>query len=270
MSSLRDAAAANAPLVLTIGGLFIGLIFGAMVAATNFCTLGALSDARTLGDTRRLKAWLLAIAVALVLTQGLAATGVVDMKRTMYLAPSLNWAGNLLGGLLFGFGMVFAGGCASRNITRVGGGDLRSLVTLLLIGLFAYMTIGGLFGPVRALLERSTSVDLGAAKIATQSLGDLVAKLAPGMLAPARANLIIALMLASLIAAYCFADGEFRRSLPNLSAGLGIGLLVAAGWALTGLAFDELSDRPVAPISLTYVRPTGDSIEWLGRFTIYE
>ena len=49
--------------------------------------------------------------------------------------------------------------------------------------------------------------------------------------------------------------------------GIGIGLCAVAGWALTGLAFDEMSDRPTQPISLTYVRPTADAIEWLERYT---
>ena len=67
--------------------------------------------------------------------------------------------------------------------------------------------------------------------------------------------------------AYCFADASFRASRTHILSGIGIGLCVVAGWALTGLAFDDMADRPVAPISLTYVRPTADTIEWLQRFT---
>lgn len=265
MSALREAIAAAGPLGLAAGGLTIGLAFGALVAATNFCTMGGLADWRTLGDTRRLKAWLLAIAVSIAGTQALAAAGTTELSRSMYLAPSLNWLGALLGGGLFGIGMVYAGGCASRNLARVGGGDLRSLVTLLLIGLFAYMTIGGLLGPVRSALERATSLDLAAGAIASQGLGDLLARVLP--VAPGPAALGLGLIAALALAAYCFADVEFRASRANVAAGLGIGLLVTAGWALTGLAFDELSDQPTAPISLTFIRPTGDTMEWLGRFT---
>lgn len=265
MSALREAIVAAGPLGLAAGGLAIGLAFGALVAATNFCTMGGLSDWRTLGDTRRLRAWMLAIAVSIAGAQVLAATGVTELSRAMYLAPSLNWLGALVGGFLFGIGMVYAGGCASRNLARVGGGDLRSLVTLLLIGLFAYMTIGGLLGPVRNAVERATSLDLAAAGTATQGLGDLLARVAP--VAPGTAALALGVIAALGLAAFCFADADFRASPKNIAAGLGIGLLVTAGWALTGLAFDELADKPVAPISLTFVRPTGDTMEWLGRFT---
>ena len=87
----------------------------------------------------------------------------------MYLAPRLNWSGNVLGGLMFGFGMVFAGGCASRNLVRAGGGDLRALVTLLFIGIFAYMAIGGVLGPARAGLEQASSLDLNALAAETQA-----------------------------------------------------------------------------------------------------
>ena len=65
-----------------------------------------------------------------------------------------------MGGLLFGYGMVFAGGCASKNLVRAGGGDLRALLTLLVLGISAYVALGGLFGPVRAELARLTTVNL--------------------------------------------------------------------------------------------------------------
>lgn len=265
MSALREAIVATGPFGLTAGGLAIGLAFGALVAATNFCTMGGLSDWRTLGDTRRLRAWILAIAVSIAGTQALAAVGVTELARAMYLAPSLNWLGSFAGGVLFGVGMVYAGGCASRNLARVGGGDLRSLVTLLLIGLFAYMTIGGLLGPVRSAVERATSLDLAAGGVATQSLPDLLGRVLP--VAPGTVALGLATIAALGLAAFCFADAGFRASPNNIAAGLGIGMLVTAGWALTGLAFDELADKPVAPVSLTFVRPTGDTMEWLGRFT---
>jgi hypothetical protein len=87
------------------------------------------------GDYRRFRAWVLAATVALTGTQLLAAAGLVALEKSMYLAPNLNWFGHIAGGLMFGFGMVFAGGCASRNLARVGGGDLRSLMTLIVMGL---------------------------------------------------------------------------------------------------------------------------------------
>ena len=263
MAGLREAVAANPGAWLAIGGLIIGILFGYIVFRTNFCTMGSISDIVSFGDYRRFRAWLLAAATALVGTQVFATTGVVDLSKSMYLGANFNWLGHLLGGLMFGYGMVFAGGCASRNLARVGSGDLRSLLTLVVMGLVAYMTIGGIIGPVRAFMEQSTAINLAAFGAKSQGLGGLIAGVGP----QASMNLIIAGVIAAIVAVYCFMDSSFRSSPTHIVAGLGIGLCVVAGWALTGLGYDDFASRPVPPISLTYVRPTADSIEWLQRFT---
>lgn len=265
MDFLREFAQANPAAVLAVGGLMIGLVFGYVTFRTNFCTMGAISDLMTFGDYRRFRAWILAATTAMVGTQALAAAGVVPIERSMYLAPTLNWAGNLLGGAMFGYGMVFAGGCASRNLARAGGGDLRALLALLVLGLFAYMAMGGLLGPLRSVLEQSTAIGLSGLKAATQGLGD-VAGLLTG-LGPATATAVATLALALAGIGYAFMDPDFRASPVHVLSGVVVGVCVVAGWALTGLAYDELATRPVAPISLTFVRPAADTVEWLERFT---
>jgi len=143
IEALRDSIGQHTATYLALGGLVIGCVFGAVVFATNFCAMGSLSDIHNFGDWRRFRAWVLAAAVALVGAQLLQAGGVVALDKSMYLAGSgLNWVGHSLGGLMFGFGMVFTGGCPSRNLARAGGGDLRSLLTLIALGLFAYMALG--------------------------------------------------------------------------------------------------------------------------------
>lgn len=265
MTALRELVVENGPMALSLGGLLIGFLFGAIVFKTNFCTMGSISDIVSFGDYRRFRAWILAAATALIGAQLLQAGGIVELTRSMYLSPSINWFGSVLGGLMFGYGMVFAGGCASRNLARVGGGDLRSLVALIVIGIFAYMTIGGILGPIRAWLEQSTAVSLAGINAPSQSLGDILS----AGLATSRATgaLIFTALIAAAALFYCFRDESFRGSPIHIASGIGIGLCVVAGWALTGLAFDELADRPVAPISLTFVRPAGDSLEWLQRYT---
>ena len=234
---LREIIVEHAGVALAAGGLLIGIVFGAIAYATNFCTMGALSDLRTLGEKRRLHAWLFAIAVAIAGTHGLAAAGVVALDKSMYTQPTLNWAGGILGGLMFGYGMVFAGGCATRNITRLGGGDLRGLVTLVLVGLFAYMAIGGVFGPARLALESATAIGVGAP---SQTLPALLA--APLGVSVEGASLWVGLVVSVALASYCLADPAFRGSTSHVLSGLGIGLSVVAGWALTGLAFDDFAD----------------------------
>lgn len=262
LDGLREAVSGHAAAALAIGGLLIGALFGAIVYRTNYCAMGSLSDIHNFGDYRRFRAWLLAAATALVGTQLLALGGVVDLGRSMYLAPTLNWLGHILGGGVFGFGMVFAGGCPSRNLARAGGGDLRSLISLMVLGLFAYITIGGILAPARAALEQVTAL---SGLTMSPSAGAMLAA-AVGQ-APARGNLTMTLLLAAAVAGYCFRDKHFRASNVHVLSGIGVGLTVVAGWALTGLAFDEMATRPLPPTSLTYVRPAGDALEWLGRFT---
>jgi uncharacterized protein len=261
--TLRYAITQNGPTCLAIGGLLIGLAFGAIVYATNFCAMGSLSDIHNFGDWRRFRAWVLAAATALIGAQLLQAFGIVDLGKSMYLAgTSLNWLGHVLGGLMLGFGMVFAGGCPSRNLVRAGGGDVRSLLTLVVLGLSAYVGIGGLFGPVRVWLEQMTSLPLSSL---AQGLGDLLS--APTGYGTGTTNLAVTALLAAAVLAFCFADRKFRTSPVHVLSGLAIGGVVAAGWALTGLAFDDMATKPVPPISLTYVRPVGDALQWLTLFT---
>jgi uncharacterized protein len=263
MSALRDLVSANAPLAVAVGGLVIGFLFGAIVFRTNFCAMGSLSDIHNFGDYRRFRAWVLAAATALIGAQVLQHAGVVPLDKSMYLMASFNWLGNIVGGALLGFGMVFAGGCPSRNLARAGGGDLRSLVTLVVLGLVAYMTIAGLIAPVRAALEQATAIAILRAP--TQGIGDL-ASAATGF-APRSLNLSVTALVAAAALAFCFGDYRFRTSPVHIVSGVGVGLLAAAGWALTGLAYDEMARRPIAPISLTYVRPIGDTLQWLALYT---
>jgi uncharacterized protein len=265
MAALKDMLIQAGPTGLAIAGLLIGLAFGFIVYRTNFCTMGSISDFMTFDDWRRFRAWVLAAVTTLIGAQLLQALGVVDLRQSMYLTPTLNWFGHSVGGLLFGFGMVLAGGCASKNLARAGGGDLRAALTLLVLGVAAYMAIGGVFGPVRAWLEALTAINLTAFGLTSQSLGAVFGK--PMGLAGPRADLGVAAVLAVGGLVYCFKDAAFRTSPVHVWSGLGVGLCALAGWLVTGLAFDEMASKPTAPISLTYVRPTGDALEWLMRFT---
>ena len=261
IEAMRESVIPHAAAYLAVGGLVIGFLFGAVVFATNFCAMGALSDIHNFGDRRRLLAWLLAAATALVGAQLLQATGVVALERSMYLAtPSLNWAGHILGGLAFGFGMVFTGGCPSRNLARAGSGDLRSLLVLVVLGLFAYMTLGGILAPSRAALEQATSI-----ATMPRSLGDAAARVSG--IAPAAGSLVVMAAIALAVLAYCVRDARFRTSPVHVLSGLAVGLIVVGGWALTGLAYDDMATRPSPPISLTYVRPAGDALQWLTLYT---
>jgi uncharacterized protein len=260
---LREAIVDNAQLTLALGGLIIGFLFGAVLYRTNFCAMGSLSDIHNFGDYRRFRAWVLAAATALLGTQVLSSTGTVALEKSMYLAPTFNWLGHIAGGLIFGIGMVFAGGCPSRNLARAGGGDLRALLTLVMLGLVASMTIAGLIAPLRAALESATAVSL--AGVGGQGVGDILSATA-GLSQPLL-GMLVAASIAAAAFAFCFTDERFRRSPVHVFSGVAVGLAVVAGWAVTGLAYDDMAIRPAPPISLTYIRPTGDTLQWLALFT---
>lgn len=253
------------PNTLTIvGGLIIGLVFGAVVQRTNFCTMGAISDLALMGDGRRFRAWILAIAVAIIGTQALHFSGIIDVNKSIYLSTNLGWVGAIAGGAIFGLGMTLAGGCGAKTLVRLGGGNLKSLVVTLVLAIFAYMTLRGLIAVPRVQIEAATNVDLKTHGLASQNVGEM-AGAAVGMPAgPARVVAAAALALGFLV--FCLSSADFRRSGRDLLAGLLVGLTVVAGWVVTGvLGADEFDPAPLA--SITFVAPVGESLQYLMTFT---
>lgn len=267
METLREAAVENAATWILWGGLLIGAAFGFIVQRTNFCTMGSISDILTFGDYRRFRSWVMAGAVAMIGVFFIDLTGLADMTNSMYVSPNFTWGGHILGGFIFGVGMVFAGGCVSRNLVRAGSGDLRSLIVLWLIGGSAYMTIGGLFGPTRVAVVGAMTTNLTEMGIPDQRLSTMLSWIT-GM-SPGTAQLLSVIAIAGGILVWCFKDSGFRSSPRHVIAGLGVGLSVLAGWLLTAITFDEFADRPLLA-SLSYVRPAGDSIDFFMRFTAYD
>lgn len=264
IEGLREAAVENAAFYIGWGGLIIGFVFGAIIARTNFCTMGSLSDIANFGDWRRFRAWLLAVAVAMIGVAWIERAGIGDMANSLYVTSQLMWGGHILGGFIFGIGMVFSGGCVSRNLVRAGAGDLRALIVLWMIGATAYMTIGGVLAETRVAFVDATSFDLGSAGFADNRIDTILSGLT-GVARETAAWVSVA-VIAGGIVIYCLADRSFRQSPVNLAAGIGIGLCVIAGWLLTALTFDEFADNPMLA-SLSYVRPAGDSIDYFLRFT---
>ena len=159
--------------IVGIGGFIIGLVFGAVVQRTNFCTMGAISDLVLMGDGRRFRAWTLTIAVAIIGTQALHFSGAIDVNKSVYLTPNLGWLGAIIGGAMFGFGMTLAGGCGSKTVVRLGAGNLKSLVVAIVLGIVGYMTMRGLLAPARLQLEAAINIDLKAHGLDTQNIGEM-------------------------------------------------------------------------------------------------
>lgn len=247
-----------AALAFLLGGLF-----GATAQRTNFCTMGALSDVVFIGDWNRFRAWMLAIAVAMVSSQGLELFEAVDLSSSIYRSVNLGWLGAIIGGLMFGFGMTLAGGCANKTLVRLGGGNLKSIVVAIVLGIFAYMTLRGLIGLARVELQEVSMIDVSGWGAANQGLPELLAVLG----APLGATRIaVAAVIAGALAWFCFKDAGFRRSPRDIAAGLIVGLLVAAAWAVTGIVGADEFD-PVPLTSMTFVAPIGEGLQYLMTFT---
>ncbi len=250
--------------LMGICGFVAGLAFGMVTHRTNFCAMGAISDIVSFGEFGRLRAWLLAMAVAITGAQFLHGLGMIDLGESIYLSSSVNWFGEILGGIIFGFGMVLASGCPGRNLVRVGGGDLKALVVLLFVALFGYMALRGLTAPLRASIMSGTSYDLTASGVESEQLGAVIAGLTGLPESTARLGSAAVVVLAFL--AFCFGNAGFRRSAPNVAAGVCIGLLVVAGWWVTGVLGADDFD-PAALVSITFIAPVGEGLQYLLTFT---
>ena len=131
----------NLAALVVWGGFALALVFGFVASKTNFCTMGAISDVVNMEHWGRMRMWLLAIAVAIAGTGLLQYVGQSDVAKSVYQRPTLSWLSLLVGGALFGIGMILSGGCANKNLLRVGGGSVRALVVLTFLAISAYMTL---------------------------------------------------------------------------------------------------------------------------------
>ena len=268
----------------------IALVMGAVVNKTNFCTMGAVSDLVNIGDSGRFRAWLLAIAVALLGVAILEPMGLVGINESFppYRGGELLWAENLIGGFLFGIGMTLASGCGNKCLIRIGGGNIKSIMVMLVIGVIAYFMVSPFPGSDKTLFSllfydwiRPLSVTLGA----SQDLGSLL-----GGESAATARMIIGGVLGVLLPLFVFKSADFRGSFDNVLGGLVVGVAIVAAWYVTTNViidadgeqltvaeyyeqWDMLAEseegkpaqgRPLSPQSYTFINPMAQSLGYAG------
>jgi uncharacterized membrane protein YedE/YeeE len=229
---MNEAAATDLSTIVIGGAFVLAFVFGAIANKANFCTMGALSDIVNMGHWGRMRMWMLAIAVAVIGASALSYTGQVDLSKAVMQRPGLNWLSLAVGGLLFGVGMTMAGGCANKNLIRLGGGSVRSLVVLTFMSIASYMTLKGLFGQWRASFLDPVSINLGEAGWADQGLPTVLAKLTG--LPQGTALLVTAAVVAIALLAFVFKDARFRGNGAQVIGGIVIGLLIVGGWYVSG------------------------------------
>ena len=211
-----------------LGAVFvIAVIMGAVVNKTHFCTMGAVSDWVNIGDTGRMRAWVFAMAVALLGVIALESAGVINLSSEtfpQYRTANFAWPRYLAGGALFGIGMVLASGCGNKTLVRVGTGNLKSL-TVLLVGMVASYLM--LWSPLfeKAFLPwlQPATINLAQHGMPTQHAGDVIAGLL-GQASSKANNAAVALMVALGMLIFVLKSKDFRGSFDNILGGAVVGL----------------------------------------------
>ncbi len=210
--------------------LIIAVIMGAVVNKTNFCTMGAVSDMVNMGDFGRFRAWMLAIAVAVLGVTGLEYLGMVEVNTTFppYRNGQLVLGENILGGLLFGIGMTLASGCGNKTLIRIGGGNLKSVLVFVIIALIAWYMINPFPGSDKTLFSvlfydwiRPLSIDFAG----KQDIGSIISADNAGTV-----RLVAGGLIGVLLLVFIFRSADFRASRDNILSGLVVGLVILIAW----------------------------------------
>ncbi len=267
-----DISALNALTVKVLWAAFLlATVFGAIAQRTHFCTMGAVSDVVNMGDWTRMRMWVLAAGVAMIGFYTLAAAGQIDPAKTLYASSRFIWLSALVGGLMFGFGMVLASGCGSKTLVRIGGGNLKSVVVFVVMGVAAFATLKGI-----TAVARVATVDRVAMDFAGNAA--LPNWLAPALgLGPAAAGLIVALVIGLALVIWTFFGRDFLH-FDNLLAGFGIGGVIVAMWWVSGhmgyvpehpetLQEAFLATNSGRAEALSFVSPVAYTVDWVMFFS---
>ena len=211
----------------------IALIMGAVVNKTNFCTMGAVSDWVNMGDTGRMRAWIFAIAIGVLGVMGLEAAGLVNVTSTFppYRQNNLVWLENVVGGVLFGIGMTLASGCGNKTLIRIGGGNIKSIMVLLVIAVIAYFMVNPFPGSDKTLYSVLFYPWTNPAAIALSTNQDLGAMLFGENAASGRK--VMGGIVGVVLLLWVLKSADFRGSFDNILGGLVVGAAVLAAWYVT-------------------------------------
>ena len=261
----------------------IAFVLGAVVAKTGFCAMGAVSDWVNVGDTGRLRAWLLASAVAiagLTLLEGAAIVSLPSDMSPPYRTAEFAWLRYVLGGLIFGVGMTIGSGCANKTLVRIGGGNLKSVVVFLAIAVVVWlMLVTQLFNVAFMSWIAPTNIDLSRWQLGGQDLGTIAAALTASD--PTYVRVIAGAIVALALGGFALRSAGFRHSPDHVLSGVVVGLAVVSGWYLTAgpmgvdwrefAAFAPEPPSRVTVQSLTFVGPIGDTLRYAtapGQWTL--
>ena len=241
----------NAPVLAAVGG-FVGLVFGAAAQHSRFCLRAATAEVAEGRLGPRLSIWLIAFSTAVVSVQFLISNGVLDVSESRQLATTGSMSGAIIGGLIFGAGMILARGCASRLLVLSATGNLRAIVTGLVLTLVAQSALRGALAPAREGLAGLWTVPGGAARSLLIQLG-------------ATSGFVALIAGIALIGAFIHA---YRNAVQtsHIIAAFGVGIAVALGWLMTYTVAMNSFDV-VAISSVTFTGPSTDTLMGLVNST---
>ncbi len=234
--------------VLAMGGAVIGGLFGFFAQRTRFCLRGAVIEFWHRAFGEKLSVWLLAFSTGVVAVQALLLTHNLDVSTARQFAVRGSLSGALVGGLLFGAGMIMTRGCASRLLVLSANGNLRALLSGLVFAVTAQASLSGVLAPWRARVSEWWTVEAGQSR-------DLLALVGVGQWGGLVAGLVW------MLAALYFSWRSPRHSVWVWLGAIGTGLMVAAAWWY-GYWISTQSFEPIPIQGLTF---SGPSAEWLMR-----
>src|SRR5262245_38669551 len=218
---------------LVASALGTGLVFGFIVQRGGFCLVRAISNAVLIKDATIVRAYVLALLVAMAGVQVIQTLGLVDIP----IRP-LHWVANIVGGLLFGVGMILAGGCSGSTWYRVGEGAIGAWVILVGFAVGATTAGVGLLDPARRVLQRPAITLRDGSAPTLANVTGLSPWLVIGVLA----------VIAALWMRRSRGEPEHNKW-PWPATGLAVGAIIAAGWWVS-----SFGDRP---IGITFAANTG-------------
>ncbi len=247
--------------------LFITTILGIIMQKTSFCTLGAVSDGILMEDWSRMRQWCLAIGIAILGVALMSHLGWIDVSKSFYTGNRVLYLSTVIGSTLFGIGMVLASGCGSKTLIRIGGGNLKSIVVFIVLGLVAYMTMRGFLGIMKANTIDKVSLSLNT----NQDLPSILS--ASFGIAKESLRSILALIIGGAFIGFAVLKKSFW-STENLLAGIGVGVGITAIWWVSGHYAHLIEDPNTLQEaflvtnsgrmeSLSFVAPYAFALDWM-------
>ena len=230
---------------LALGGLVVGILFGALAQRSRFCLRAATIEFRHGVFGGKVAVWVLAFSAAVAFTQGAILSGILDVSEARQLAATGSLSGAIIGGLMFGVGMILARGCASRLLVLSATGNMRAFVSGLILTIVAQASLRGALAPMREFLSSLWMIEGGEER---------------NLLAWVNASTLIGTLLGVVwlaIGIWLARRNNIAKSVALSAAG--VGAAIALGWIFT-YTMSQISFEPVSVKSVSFTGPSADTL----------